>query len=89
MDDGSGDDTHNETHPEDRDHPSEPEGNRREHIWDTAQQDAGADNREAAGINLGVFALFLLDKPVELGCLLLQRPLELGDDLFAARRLLP
>jgi hypothetical protein len=46
-------------------------------FWDAAEQNAEADNREGAGVNLGAFTLFLLDKEAKLSCLLLQRPLEL------------
>jgi hypothetical protein len=53
MGNGNGNDTHDDTHTEDRDHPSEPEVDRGQLIWDAAQQNSGTDNREAAGINLG------------------------------------
>jgi hypothetical protein len=60
-----------------------------EFFWDAAEQNAKANSREGARVNLGALALLLLAKPAELSCLLLQRPLELDDDLFAARHLLP
>jgi hypothetical protein len=43
--------------------PSEPKRNRGEHFWNAAEQNAEADNREGAGVNLGALTLFLLDKP--------------------------
>ena len=65
------------THINDQKDPSEPKRNRGELFWDAAEQNAEADNREGAGVNLGALTLFLLDKEAKLSCLLLQRPLEL------------
>ena len=65
------------THINDQKDPSEPKRKRGELFWDAAEQNAEADNREGAGVNLGALTLFLLDKEAKLSCLLLQRPLEL------------